>query len=462
MSTLEQKPPEPIVTDEFLKAIGRMVITYMTNLNKNKKPNPDLNSSIYSTESQSPTSKSTHQHSSYSSVVAQPQLPSSSHQTHLTHNQPNPNIRQKTLYTTIESKNPGTFNKFNIFSLPEEIKRCLGKETSFTTCFIRKDQIIIKASSPIDYEKLQGHWPADAFESGINVIKKESKFYIALLNISHQELDVDNVEIKGKLLEIAHISAMQRIINRSDNSATNTVKAIVNNHEAYLKLMNEGKLVLGSRIVRVKPWNFRESTNQCFRCCGFNHSSNRCEKEAKCIRCAGSHLYKDCTIPISDTKNHKCANCLQNHAAVSKVCPKHTDQVKKKLAAQTTSNHPQPAKDGRYLRSNYLSNTQALQHHQNQVGSEGSCHGGDRLITGMLFFLVDTFKNFNTFIENLNSSEKSDDLKDHFGKFFKASITDSVIDYINGLHNETDETESIDTNRQTNQYSNEALDGEDV
>ncbi|GFV17701.1 probable RNA-directed DNA polymerase from transposon X-element [Trichonephila clavipes] len=60
--------------------------------------------------------------------------------------------------------------------------------------------------------------------------------------------------------------------------------------------------------------------NQCWRCQGFFHSSEVCHLPMKCLKCAGPHQAKDCTLHFEDLL--KCANCGGEHAANWRQCPR--------------------------------------------------------------------------------------------------------------------------------------------
>ncbi|GFV34998.1 probable RNA-directed DNA polymerase from transposon X-element [Trichonephila clavipes] len=59
--------------------------------------------------------------------------------------------------------------------------------------------------------------------------------------------------------------------------------------------------------------------NQYWRCQGFFHSSEVCHLPMKCLKCAGPHQAKDCTLHFEDPL--KCANCGGEHAANWRLCP---------------------------------------------------------------------------------------------------------------------------------------------
>ncbi|PRD28814.1 UNVERIFIED_CONTAM: zinc finger protein [Trichonephila clavipes] len=70
--------------------------------------------------------------------------------------------------------------------------------------------------------------------------------------------------------------------------------------------------LFGTRI-EVKPFDHGNKINQCCRCQGWFHSSEVCHLPPRCVRCAGPHSAKDCTLEFDAPM--KCANCSGEHAA---------------------------------------------------------------------------------------------------------------------------------------------------
>ncbi|GFU54364.1 nucleic-acid-binding protein from transposon X-element [Nephila pilipes] len=59
---------------------------------------------------------------------------------------------------------------------------------------------------------------------------------------------------------------------------------------------------------------------QCFRCQGFFHSSNYCTRTPRCVKCAGEHLTRECTKPV--TTPPTCCLCEGPHPANYLQCPR--------------------------------------------------------------------------------------------------------------------------------------------
>ena len=76
---------------------------------------------------------------------------------------------------------------------------------------------------------------------------------------------------------------------------------------------------------RCKPWSVSPSARQCGICMRWGHSTHHCSsKSAWCNVCASNHESSThATAAASNTKYAiiKCANCLGEHGATSRICP---------------------------------------------------------------------------------------------------------------------------------------------
>lgn len=72
-------------------------------------------------------------------------------------------------------------------------------------------------------------------------------------------------------------------------------------------------------VVKIEP--VRKNTKmipQCKKCQGFNHTQAYCQKEPRCVKCAGKHLTKNCNINRKSVP--KCVNCQGAHPANYRGC----------------------------------------------------------------------------------------------------------------------------------------------
>lgn len=77
---------------------------------------------------------------------------------------------------------------------------------------------------------------------------------------------------------------------------------------------------------------------QCFKCLKFGHISVNCEREQRCLKCAGYHSVKDCIV--EDVV--KCANCGEEHVATTKSCPKYPKVDTEKTKKEERKKPPNP------------------------------------------------------------------------------------------------------------------------
>lgn len=71
--------------------------------------------------------------------------------------------------------------------------------------------------------------------------------------------------------------------------------------------------------VKITTYKFK-GIKQCFKCQRYNHTSEICSLEPACVKCAGNHYSKDCTV--KKPEELKCVNCLGNHTANFSLCSK--------------------------------------------------------------------------------------------------------------------------------------------
>lgn len=186
------------------------------------------------------------------------------------------------------------------------------------TAYINKDnELVIKVNSQDELKTLRSaDWTSTAFQTGISLKEKEAKLYLAILNID-PSFNVDDEDKKYEMKSQHKIINMKRNKNRKLSQPTRTIQICLNDYDACLDIANKGKIKIGYTYFKVSPWNFRKRTNQCFNCCGFNHTKKNSKSKTKCLSCTDEHSYSDCKLT---EPYYKCSNCNDYHSAVSKEC----------------------------------------------------------------------------------------------------------------------------------------------
>ena len=103
-------------------------------------------------------------------------------------------------------------------------------------------------------------------------------------------------------------------IEVSDDRAASTAKRLLQTDVAFHSVPR-----------RCKPWSVSPAARQCGICMRWGHSTHHCSsKSAWCNVCAGNHESSThAAAAASDSKHNliKCANCLGEHGATSRICP---------------------------------------------------------------------------------------------------------------------------------------------
>lgn len=98
-------------------------------------------------------------------------------------------------------------------------------------------------------------------------------------------------------------------------------------------------------VVSWERYKSKNGITQCFKCQQFDHIAKNCFKKTKCLKCAGTHLIKDCD---QTDENIKCVNCNEKHLANSKNCTAYIRHYNNKQSKNVSS---------------------AIIHHKNKSGS---------------------------------------------------------------------------------------------
>lgn len=133
---------------------------------------------------------------------------------------------------------------------------------------------------------------------------------------------ISELKLNNEIIRSADMKLITVIPKRIRGTAFNDVVVEVD-AEAYKVLLDVGVLYLPWRECRVFEHIYLK---RCFKCCGFSHTSNECQNEQSCSKCAGKHKHSLCR-----SKKTCCINCKQtnerlniqldtNHHAWSRSC----------------------------------------------------------------------------------------------------------------------------------------------
>lgn len=150
------------------------------------------------------------------------------------------------------------------------------------------------------------------------------------LNPIGKEIPINRVEDYGQLMKLAYMKKTKRGRNKEE------VRDMVFEctPQIHKQLMKQRHIKIHCQVVQA--YN-KSRFVQCYRCCGYNHTSEKCPliKENKfiCSKCCGNHKASECQVtPDQET----CYNCAEHnkkqrpgsknkhdirHPAVSRKCP---------------------------------------------------------------------------------------------------------------------------------------------
>jgi hypothetical protein len=111
-----------------------------------------------------------------------------------------------------------------------------------------------------------------------------------------------------------------------------------------LDKLEQIKFILNTKV----SWQRHINNNifvQCHRCQRWGHATANCHARAKCVKCAGDHLTRDCQLGNKITP--KCVNCDGDHTANNIKCPEYqkkleADQERRKRNTKNEKYVPAP------------------------------------------------------------------------------------------------------------------------
>ncbi|GBL77243.1 Nucleic-acid-binding protein from transposon X-element [Araneus ventricosus] len=157
-------------------------------------------------------------------------------------------------------------------------------------------------------------------------LKQDRPLKVVIRGLSScTSLELVKREIVKKSFDVLSISRLTKFQNKSPMPLVYLQIAnskVVETIYEYTELLGTG--------ISVESYRGRKGPSQCWRCQTFFHSSAGYRLPQKCVKCAGPHSAKECTLAFDDKLT--CANCGGDHAANWRQCPKFPKQGGKKSA----------------------------------------------------------------------------------------------------------------------------------
>lgn len=180
---------------------------------------------------------------------------------------------------------------------------------------LRNQQVKIMPKTPEFYKIIICELEKKNTEFFTYKLKEERSFKVILRNM-HPSVNIE--DLKNELLELGHeVTNIWNIRKRETKEPLPLfevdLKLNPNNREIY-----NIKSLMYSRI-SFEPPRPKKTIPQCTNCQQYGHTKSFCKRKPKCIKCAGTHLSKNCERKNWESQV-KCALCNGNHPANYKGC----------------------------------------------------------------------------------------------------------------------------------------------
>ena len=314
----------------------------------------------------------------------------------------------------------------NYFKLSNEIKRCKLHNEIKTAYVNNKNQLVIITNTS-NKETLSEGWPSDAFKYGIKNIKVNKRYHAVIYNVD-LELDVNNEEFLHDLDRQYNIIRVTRLVKKQTNEQLTTVRITIEDEEKYNTIINTG-IHIGYTHFRAKPWHFKSTVIQCYKCLKLGHHQYTCKsKDTRCLRCSEIHKhgFKECKNKL------RCSNCNGDHAACAKSCPVIIEHEKTTEQKRAESEKSQITNRGQTTTTiTNHSNPTVWKIRENET-KEQLNKIEKEMKTQLVTFIVEIIMNLNEVAASINDNPQYilEIIKKHFGDQTSQLVGDNITNMI--------------------------------
>ena len=349
--------------------------------------------------------------------------------------------KSKTLtskFKSLSDKREQTMKPFKDYkNLQTEIKKHFPT-TPISSAYIDSEyNLVIKTSTHKDQKQIESTTLISAFTSGLELIIKTPKFYVAIRNVD-TDIDLDSTAYKEILRDNYGIVETKRMTARTGEKYK-TIKAMTTDREKFEQILSEGQIKLFFSIQPIVKWNFNDGPDQCFKCLKFGHTHRTCNEEQLCLRCGGNHTKNDCKLKEGDPLT--CANCKvknlpHTHAAVSKSCPSIIARMN--LRTKTTSTYVRKFSDA-ITSTPHKHNFPECSHALVKLANSNQTQ-----MANLILLFIEMFKNINSVQDDLDKPDPTYtvDLLKHY---LTDNLSNQVLDSLKAINKEnlTDENHDL-------------------
>ncbi|GBP80885.1 Nucleic-acid-binding protein from transposon X-element [Eumeta japonica] len=117
------------------------------------------------------------------------------------------------------------------------------------------------------------------------------------------------------------VHSVHRLCHR-DGSPLWLVLAVLPRTEEAKNIFNNLNMVCGLSGIRVEAPHKKGGPGQCHRCQLYGHAAANCHADPRCVKCLIPHWTRECPRTRESGEKPSCVNCLQQHTANYRGCPK--------------------------------------------------------------------------------------------------------------------------------------------
>ncbi|GBP72336.1 Nucleic-acid-binding protein from transposon X-element [Eumeta japonica] len=128
-------------------------------------------------------------------------------------------------------------------------------------------------------------------------------------------------EIQADLRPGLPVHSVHRLCRR-DGSPLWLVLAVLPRTEEAKNIFNNLNMVCGLSGIRVEAPHKKGGPGQCHRCQLYSHAAANCHADPCCVKCLVPHWARECPRTRESGAKSSCVNCLQQHTANYRGCPK--------------------------------------------------------------------------------------------------------------------------------------------
>ncbi|GBO00921.1 Nucleic-acid-binding protein from transposon X-element [Araneus ventricosus] len=197
----------------------------------------------------------------------------------------------------------------------EKIK-CIAKEAG--------EFLKLQCTTPDDAKKLTDYFDKNQNEYFVTSRKTNKPIKVVIKGLP-KETDTEDIkeELINKTFRVEKVNQLKKFKTREPLNIFQIHLTRTDNVSEIYKLDT-----LWYHFISVEAYRSRLHYH-CFNCQRWNHGSNGCKLNPRCVVCSENHPSKECPLKGQNSNTPKCANCNGPHTASYRGCPRYPQNIQK-------------------------------------------------------------------------------------------------------------------------------------